>query len=78
MSKITAYKDGKETFFKVSVSRKSQKGFADPIVALQNGIEMALNEDKRLSSLVAGKSLDRQVAIVFGAECRDQYFPNSN
>lgn len=74
MSKITAYKDGNEMHFKVSVGRKSQRGFANPLAALQRGIEMALIEDSRLERLISGKSLDRQVGIVFGAECRNKYF----
>lgn len=77
MSKIQSYMDKKELKYSVTVGRKTFKGFSTAVEALRAGIEKAQYEDERASSLLIGKSLARQVGIIFGAEVAQKHFPHT-
>ena len=74
MSAIKSYTHLGQLRFSVTVGRKSAREFKTAPEALQKGIEMALAEDPRAPALLAGKSFESQVGIIFGAETRERFF----
>lgn len=74
MSKLKSYMEGKELRFKVSVGRKTFKGFKTPREAAEKGIEAAVLDTPQVASLLHGKPLERKVGIIFGRDVMDQYF----
>ena len=73
MATIKSYMEGKQLKFRVSIGRKTFKGFTRPSDALKRGIEAAQAEMPQIAELLSGKPFDRQVGIVFGAEIKEQY-----
>jgi hypothetical protein len=73
MSTITSYMDGKTLKYRVVIGRKVFKGFSTPDEALRRGIDAVREEDPRSIALLDGKSFERQVGIVFGAEAQVKY-----